>query len=393
MTGPRTAPAVEGDALAGMLAPDYGRDSLDRVLPAALAAVGVETDGGDAARERFGLPVVQRVCVVLVDGLGLELVRERAGHARFLRSRLHATRALTTGYPSTTATSLGSFGTGRPPGATGLLGYTVRNPVTGRLANLVSWTGLDPAPAWQREPALLGVAAAAGVAVSSVGPARFAGSGLTLAVLGGGRYVPAESLDARVDAAVDALRAPGRSLVYLYWGDVDKAGHHHGWRSAEWADALTELDAGLAALARRLPAGTLMLVTADHGQVDVDHDLLVDVATTPALAAGVALVAGEPRATYVHLEDPGDAAAARERWQDVLGDLAVVRTGEEAVAAGWFGPVAEHVRPIVGDLVVAARGVAGVVDTRTQTAESVRLRGMHGSLTSGEMLVPLVVVA
>jgi len=89
----------------------------------------------------------------------------------------------------------------------------------------------------------------------------------------------------------------------------------------------------------------------------------------------------------------GDAAAARERWQDVLGDLAVVRTGEEAVAAGWFGPVAEHVRPIVGDLVVAARGVAGVVDTRTQTAESVRLRGMHGSLTSGEMLVPLVVVA
>lgn len=155
MTGPRTAPAVEGDALAGMLAPDYGRDSLDRVLPAALAAVGVETDGGDAARERFGLPVVQRVCVVLVDGLGLELVRERAGHAPFLRSRLDATRALTTGYPSTTATSLGSFGTGRPPGATGLLGYTVRNPVTGRLANLVSWTGLDPAPAWQREPALL----------------------------------------------------------------------------------------------------------------------------------------------------------------------------------------------------------------------------------------------
>lgn len=378
---------------AGFLAPAYGADTLDRVLPAALGALGLDLAEGAAARARFGIPTAERVCVVLVDGLGLELLRERSGHASFLRRQLPGARTLTSGYPSTTATSLGSFGTGRPPGRTGLLGYTVRNPVTGGLANLVSWTGLDPAPAWQREPALLGSAAAAGLRVTSVGPGRFAGSGLTLAVLGGSAYVPAETLDDRVDAVVAALASPG--LVYLYWGDVDKAGHHHGWRSPEWGDALSELDAGLDRLARRLPAGAVLLVTADHGQVDVDHDRLVDVATTPALADGVALVSGEPRATYVHLSDPApDAVArARERWQGVLGEAALVRTGDEAVADGWFGDVAPHVRPIVGDLVVAARGKAGVVDSRTQTAESLRLRGMHGSLTPGEMLVPLVVVA
>lgn len=385
-------------AAAGLRAPDYGGDCLDTVLPAALGALGVplgSADGRDteAARRRLGVPRSDRVCVVLVDGLGHGLLAERAGHAPFLRGRLADARVLTVGFPSTTAASLGIFGTGRPPGRTGLAGYTVRNPATGGLANLVSWQGLDAAPAWQREPSLLRVVADAGLPVTSVGPARFAGSGLTVAALGGGTYVPAEALDDRVDAALGALRRPG--LVYLYWGDVDKVGHHAGWRSPEWGDALSEVDRGLAALARRLPAGATLLITADHGQVDVDPAAIVDVARDPALAAGVQLVAGEPRAAHVHLTDPGSEATAEAaaRWRGALGDRALVATRDEAVAAGWFGDVADHVRPILGDLVVAALGLGGVGDSRTQTPASLALRGMHGSLTPGEMLVPLVVVS
>lgn len=397
MTVP-VGPGPAALAAAGLRAPEYGGDCLDGVLPAALGALGVAlgpTDGRDTeqARERLGVPRTDRICVVLVDGLGHALLAERAGHAPFLRGRLPDARVLTVGFPSTTAASLGLFGTGRAPGRTGLAGYTVRNPTTGALANLVSWHGLDAAPAWQREPSLLRLAAEAGVAVTSVGPARFAGSGLTVAALGGGRYVPAESLDDRVDAALAALRRPG--LVYLYWGDVDKVGHHAGWRSPEWGDALSEIDRGLAALARRLPAGAALVVTADHGQVDVDPAAIVDVAGTPALAAGVELVAGEPRAAHVYLADPTPeaTAAAAGRWRTELGDRALVATRDEAVAAGWFGDVADHVRPVLGDLVVAALGAGGVGDSRTQTPASLALRGMHGSLTPGEMLVPLVVVS
>ena len=388
---------------AGLRAPQYGGDCLDGVLPAALGALGVAFGAGDGrdaegARTHFGVPRTDRVCVVLVDGLGHNLLTERAGHAPFLRGRLADTRVLTAGFPSTTAASIGLFGTGRSSGRTGLAGYTVRNPSTGRLANLVSWEGLDAAPAWQREPSLVRVAADAGVAVTSVGPARFAGSGLTVAALGGGAYVSAESLDERVDATLAALRRPG--LVYLYWGDVDKVGHHAGWRSPEWGDALSEVDRGLATLARRLPGGAVLLVTADHGQVDVDPAAIVDVAHRPALAAGVELVAGEPRAAHVYLSDASvDATAVVvERWRAELGDMALIATRDEAIAAGWFGEVAPHVRPVLGDLVVAAlgtggAGTGGVGDSRTQTAASLRLRGMHGSLTPGEMLVPLVEVA
>ena len=385
-------------AAAGLRAPEYGGECLDGVLPAALGALGLELPAGDgrdteAARRRFDVPRTDRVCVVLVDGLGHALLAERAGHAPFLRGRLPDARVLTVGFPSTTAASIGLFGTGRSSGRTGLAGYTVRNPATGGLANLVSWEGLDRSPAWQREPSLFRHVADAGVPVTSVGPARFAGSGLTVAALAPSVYVPAESLDDRVDAAVVALRRPG--LVYLYWGDVDKVGHHAGWRSPEWGDALSELDRGLAALARRLPGGAALLVTADHGQVEVDADAIVDVAQRPSLATGVELVAGEPRAAHVHLTDGSAAgvAAAASRWRAELGDDALVTTRDEAIGAGWFGEVAPHVRPVIGDLVVAALGVGGVGDSRTQTAASLRLRGMHGSLTPGEMLVPLIVVA
>ena len=383
---------------AGLVEPDHGGLCLDQVLPAVVGAMGVDTLPGagpesapvEAARARvlLGLPRAERVCLVVVDGLGARLLAERAGHAPFLRRRLDGVQELTVGYPSTTATSMGLLGTGEAAGRTGLAGYTVRNPTSGGLANLVSWEGAGPPREWQRLSTFFERMVAAGLAVTSVGPARFAGSGLTEAALRGSRYVSAESLEARVDASVEALRR--RGLVHLYWGEVDKVGHHHGWTSSAWGDELSALDHELARLTRLMPTGTLLVVTADHGMVDVDHGQLVDVAATPALAQDVTLVAGEPRAAHVHVAD-GRAPDALERWRRTLDGTAVVLARHEAVAAGLFGPVDPRVLPMIGDLVVAATGVSGVVDSRTQTPHSLLLRGMHGSLTPGEMLVPLLV--
>jgi hypothetical protein len=391
-----TAAAERADMFSApdLIAPDYGGMCIDAVLPAAAGALGVSLGGAglDAAtaQTRLGVPSTQRVCVVLIDGLGHQMLAERAGHASFLRRAGSTSSVLTVGYPSTTAASMGLFGTGRGAGLTGLAGYTVRNPQTGGLANLVSWDGADDPEEWQPEPTLPSLLVAAGVAVTSVGPAKFAGSGLTRAALRGSQYVAAESLTDRVDATLFELSAPG--LVYLYWGDVDKTGHQHGWQSNQWAQALTEVDRALDRLARSVPRGTVVLITADHGMVDVDPDQLIDVAATPALARHVELVAGEPRASHVHCA-PGTASEVLERWRTVLADRALVVVRDEAIALGWFGPVSDRVRPMIGDLVVAATGRAGVVDSRTQTPHSLTLRGMHGSFTPGEMLVPLVLVA
>ena len=376
----------------GLVPPSYHGLGLGAILPACADVLGVRISvlgiDGATRRGQLGLPQAERVCVVLVDGMGHHLLEERADRAPFMAGLLPSGRVLTAGFPSTTAASIGLFGTGCGSGQTALVGYTARNPSTGALVNLVSWEGLTPADRWQREPRLLHELVDEGVAVMAIGPSRFAHSGLTEAALRGGTYFGAETLGQRVDASVRALRQPG--LVYLYWGEADKIGHHHGWRSEQWADALTALDTELARLHRELPAGTLLLVTADHGMVDVDPAGRRDVAANPVLRAGVDLVAGEPRAMHLHCS-PGEAVLVARRWADELGDDAVVLLREEAIDLGLFGPVAEHVRPIIGDVVVAMTGAVAVVDSRTQTAASRALIGMHGSLTPGEMHVPLLV--
>lgn len=377
---------------ADLLLPGSGHSCLGSVLPAVAGALGLtDVPGASDSQLLVGLPDASRVCVVLVDGLGYSNLAERAGHAPFLRRRLTDSTPLTSTFPSTTATAMGTFGVALPPGRTGMLGYTVRDPATGGLGNLVSWTGLPPARQWQRETTVFERLVAAGADVTSIGPARFAGSGLTEAALRGPTYAAAESLAARVDATVDALRRPG--VAYLYWGDVDKAGHHHGWGSWQWGDALAELDAELGRLARSLPRDTVLVVTADHGMVDVDRSQRWDVGTDAVLGAGVALVAGEPRALHLHLEPDVDATLVADRWRDTLGSAAVVVTRDAATSDGWFGDVAEHVLPVIGDVVVAMTGRATVVDSRTQTPASLDLVGVHGSLTRHEMLVPCLVVA
>ncbi|MBU4214788.1 MAG: alkaline phosphatase family protein [Actinobacteria bacterium] len=373
---------------AGLSWPSRRRSGLVDVLAGASGALGLDDERARQACVQLEIPHVDRMVVVLVDGLGRHNLAERAGHAPFLRGLLPGSQTLRSTFPSTTATAMGTFGTGLMPGGTGMLGYTVRVPSTGVLGNLVSWTDLPDPEAWQPSPTWFGRLSAAGIAVTSVGPQWFEGSGLTRAALRGGGYRPAETLSQRVDGVLESLRAPG--LAYLYWGDVDKAGHHHGWGSRQWGDEVAAVDAELSRLARSVPRGTLLLVTADHGMVDVDLRARWDVATDPGLRAGVALVAGEPRAMQLHLEPGVDPAEVVERWSHVLGNRAVVVTRQTAVAAGLFGDLDERVRPVVGDVVVAMAGRATVVDSRTQTPGSMELVGVHGSLTDQEMSVPLL---
>ncbi|MFH5823041.1 alkaline phosphatase family protein [Georgenia sp. AZ-5] len=373
---------------------------LRAVMPAALDAVGLTTTSHGRAsgedRALLGLPAADKVCVVLVDGLGARMIAERGGHAPFLRARLPESQVLTSTFPSTTAAAITAVGTGELPGLTGMLGFSVRDPSDGGVLNLIRWddTALTPR-SWQRCDTLFEQLAARRAGgedlreVVSVGPARFVGSGLTEAALRGARNVSAESLADRVDAACAQLRRADVAAVYLYWGDVDHVAHEQGWGSLEWGEEVESVDGELSRLARRLPSGTLLLVTADHGMVDVTDR--IDVAATPALAADVELVAGEPRANHVYTA-PGTAERVARRWADVLGERAWVVERAELIDMGLLGVVAPDRLDVVGDVVALMRGRHAVLDSRTQTPGSLSLVGMHGSLTPDEVEVPLISV-
>lgn len=377
-----------------VLGPRYGAASLADVLPGVLAALGVPhaPDPLDLAGLLAG---VRRVAVLLVDGLGAYQLPVAAPYAPVLTDlatgRLGGAATITAAFPSTTPVSLVTLGTGVAPGVHGVLGFVLNVPGTDRLLNHIEWRD-DPDPArWQPVPTRFEQAAAAGVAVSVVSRAEFAGSGLTVAANRGGSYRGAGDVDALATEMLAALHsAPGPALVYGYHPDLDKAGHRHGVDSAAWRLAAADVDRLLDRLVAGLPPDGALLVTADHGQLDIPTDRRFDVATDERLAAGLRLVGGEPRVRYLY-PLPGARDDVLAAWRGVLGPAAQVLETDEAVAAGWFGPLAAAHRPRLGDVVVACQQDVAVLAGGREPASLARLVAFHGSFTAVEMAVPLLV--
>jgi hypothetical protein len=373
---PRTSPIV----------PSYGENSLADLSASILASLA-----GDTASNVLGLPPAARACLLVVDGLGWELLRAHQAAAPFLSELAFNSSPLTAGFPSTTVTSLGSLGTALPPGTHGMLGYQVAVPGAGRLLNGLHWPpDVDPV-AWQPRPTLFERADAAGIAAVHVAPGAYARSGLTRAALRGAEYRRANSLGALAAAAVSALHDSQRTLVTAYHGDLDGAGHTFGVSSPAWGFQLAHVDRLAEHIAGSLPLDAVLYVTADHGMVDVGPDDRIDADLVPELREGVALLGGEPRARHVYAQ-PGAAADVLAAWQEILGDRAWVMSRDEAVKDGWFGPVDQAMAARIGDVVAAAAGSAAIIASRAEPKESA-LIGMHGSLTPAEQLIPLLAYA
>jgi hypothetical protein len=181
-----------------------------------------------------------------------------------------------------------------------------------------------------------------------------------------------------------------RRALYVYHPFLDTIAHLSGVASGEWVEYLTKVDRAASAIAERLPAGWGLVVTGDHGLVNIAPGDRIDVTDAPELLEGVRMLAGEARARHVHVE-VGAYDDVLGAWRERLGDGAWVVPGEEAIEAGWFGPaVADRVRPRIGDVVAAARDRTGVFQKEVDPLQFT-LVGHHGSLTPEEQLVPLLV--
>lgn len=381
--------------------PAYGAGALSDLLPAIGTALGVREPDGTAAPDPWGLAPVRRALVFLVDGMGRELIAAHPGQAPYLSALLAGQgervgpagtgRTITAGFPTTTSTSLSSLAVGTPPGTHGMLGYRLRVPDTERLMNFLRWDqDVDPLQ-WQPRETRFERFAREGIAVSHVTQPRFAETGLTRSVFRGARFRGVDTRDQRSDRALEALSEGERSFVYLYYSDLDFVGHGSGVDSDVWREQLGYVDTLVQGLAARLPADAALFVTADHGMLDIPQEHRIDADTDWELRAGVSLLGGEARARHVY------ARAGAERdvlaiWSERLEGVAVVRSREQAVAEGWFGPTVDpRLARRIGDVVVAMRDDWSVIATEREPVES-RLVGKHGSMTPVEQLVPLLEV-
>jgi Type I phosphodiesterase / nucleotide pyrophosphatase len=382
-----TSPLVASQSLPGIVVPEYQSTTLGELMPSIGAHLGVSGFTEDA----FGLPPSARYVVVLIDGLGWNLLLQAAHEAPYLASLLGSAQPITSAIPSTTVTSLASLGTGLPPGQHGLVGYTSRVPATGEILNALTWE-TDPDPTtYQSKPTFFELAAETGIAATTVALTRFRGTGLTEAALRGAAFVPFSddtAEDLRIALIAEAALRGGRSVVYAYERELDHCGHVHGCNSANWLEQLIRIDAMCERLRAALPPQVTLIITADHGMIDIPTDQRIVAEDDPALMADVSAVAGEGRfrQLYVDHELPDRVA---DRWRARLGELAWIRTRDEAIEEGWFAATDDQLRDRWGHVLVALRGDWAVM-TRAFPREFT-LVGMHGSLTPAEMLVPLIV--
>ena len=365
-----------------VVVPEYDGRCLNQLIRSAGAATAGHVNP-------LELPAVPRYVVVLIDGLGHDLLADNADCAPYLSSMREST--LTCGLPSTTVTSLTSLGTGLAPGTHGVVGYTSRIPGTTRTLNALKWSDdVDPLE-WQPHPTVLESIAADGTAATVVNSAKFEGTGLTLCSQRGVPYHGVANVWERLDATVEAAEVAPRSLVYTYESTLDHIGHKYGCTSAKWRERLREVDADLRQLREAMPPDAALVVTADHGMVDLPFEDRFDVENARELLDDVLVFAGEARFRQIYTRTGATDEVAR-RWREFCGERAVVVTRDEAEQRGWFGPIDDRVRPRIGDVLVASLGEFAVFSSRWFGVE-LKMVGFHGSLTATEMTVPLLVDA
>jgi hypothetical protein len=360
-----------------------GRHTIDQVMPSVGAALGAP-----GFTNTLSLPEAPRYVVLLVDGLGQLLLAEHADAAPFLSS-LSGVADVVCGVPSTTATSLTSLGTGLRAGEHGMVGYTSRVPETGRRLNSLKWDQpVDPL-VWQPYSTVLQQVQALGPSASSVNDAKFSDTGLTLCSQRGVPFHGVNSVWERVDVILEVIESAPRSVTYAYESRLDHTGHSKGCGSLEWREMLTTVDREIAELRAELPADCVLIVTADHGMIDLPKADRFDVDQQPGLLDGVDLLAGEARFRHLYTR-AGAADDVAARWAEALGDRAVVRT--QVGVEDWFGPIAHHVRPRIGDVLVAALGDFAVFSSR-EFAIELKMTGFHGSISEAELRIPVLIAS
>ncbi|MDN5686855.1 MAG: alkaline phosphatase family protein, partial [Brachybacterium sp.] len=252
----------------------------------------------------------------------------------------------------------------------------------------------DPRRWWPAPPRV----ARGGRRAVQVAPAKHAGSHLSGVAYRGWEFLGHGRGD-RVEAVRTALhRAGPDGLVHLHVDDVDHAGHRHGVDSDAWRTALAEVDALVGTLLRRLPRGTRIHLTADHGMVDTAPETTVDLADHPRLRRLVATAAGEPRALALHaVVGQGAAAELADGLGDLLGERALVLPRADVLASALLGPagipVPSRVQGRLPDVLVLARGRWSIDDYSRRPDSARALIGVHGSLTPAESWVPLLRVS
>jgi predicted AlkP superfamily pyrophosphatase or phosphodiesterase len=245
--------------------------------------------------------------------------------------------------------------------------------------NLLSgWSAHEDSRLWQPNQTVAELGNECGVKTTMVGHSDYENSGFTQVFMSGADFIAVNDLAQRAEKAHRAASAK-KSLVYLYFAELDQAAHRFGVTSSQWLAALEAVDSAVGLLSG--PYG--LIVTADHGVIDVVPANHIYLDALPGFVEAVTLAVGDPRALYCY----GDLVAAKSALT-AAGTPCYLATFDELVSKGWVD--GSQTIDVVPDFVVIARGDVAFYDRRTAKAQSLKMIGQHGAIDDRETRVPLL---
>lgn len=360
------------------LIPDYGGACIANVMPELVKSMMGRSVAAWVPQSVVGS---KQIVLLVLDGLGWTQLQDRSAMMPTLTG--FEGDAITSVAPTTTTACLTSIVTGRPPAIHGILGY--RLSVHDDVLNVLAWANQAGEPfegvvpeEFQTHPAF------AANPVPVVTRRHFIGSGFTRAHMQGARlvgYAAPSSLPVEIWRLIKA----GEPLVYAYYDGIDTIAHLHGFGEHYEAEMYT-VDRLVRDVLAGLPEGCTLVVTADHGQVEVgDNQIELD----PQIVARCTAFSGEGRFRWLHTRDESETEVIAAQLAERHGDQAWIVTKSEMIQNGWYGgPLSERFSSRIGDVALVAREAVAFRDPSHDGERQMACR--HGSLTPAEMLVPLL---
>lgn len=338
----------------------------------------------------LGFNPKRKIVVVLVDGLGIEQLKQRAGHAPWLSSLINNATITHTSFPATTSVNVGSFATGLWPGEHGLIGHLVWDRHHNeRLNLLVGWNERTDPLTWQPHETIAQKAVREGVATHVVTAAEYQNTPYTQITMRGAKFNPAESWQERFSAALGILAKPEDSITYLYIPELDKYGHKNGWTSSGYATMLEDLDVEIRSFISKIPRDVGVIVTADHGMIETTKDKQLILDDYLEVGNHTEFYGGDTRVGFVYLDDASSINQVVSNLEPVSYAFDMVAT-TSAIEAGWFGPIGDQAKNRLPELMLLAKGNYTLYHSKYFKPRSFEMISHHGALSPAETRIPLI---
>jgi hypothetical protein len=376
---------------------------------------------GDEEARRRGLPddvlgdLARRyntVILLVVDGFGWHLLQQYAPRFPFLSRFLDHGRSspLTAQFPSTTAAHMTTLHTGLPPGQSGVHEWFYYEPAVDAVLAPLLYSlqgereretlvrrGVDPETLFPG-PRLYQRWKQRGITSTVFQDEKYAHSAYSRTMFHGAHLRGFANLSDGLRQLVEALLSAGeRRYFFFYFDGIDARSHSHGLAAPEFASQVESTFGRLQEYFFDRVAGqlsdTLLVMTADHGQVAIDgtEPVYVNLAWPELLpmlrtnkAGELIRFGGSPRDLFLYVR-PECLETVEGRLKEMLAGRAEVWRTAPMCAEGFFGPPPhDRLLPRLGDLVVLPKAGYSVFWFEEDRFR-VKHKASHGGLTPQEM--------